>query len=53
MNVFLVFLLITLNILHTFSGVSNIDFEEVNVYWGALSCVNIITQSLKMTRCYI
>ena len=29
----LVSLLLTLNIFHTFSSVSNVDFEQENVYW--------------------
>ena len=36
-----------------FFKVSIVDFEQVNVFWEALSCVNITTQSLKMSRCFI
>ena len=36
------------HISHFFS-VSIVDFDWVNVCWGALSCVNIITQSLGMS----
>ena len=32
-DVFLVFLLVTLNIFHTFSSISIVDFEQVNVSW--------------------
>ena len=35
------------------SSVSIVDFELVNICRGALSCVNIITQSLMMSRCSI
>ena len=34
--VFLVFLLLTMNIFHTFFSVSVVDFEQVNVSW--VSC---------------
>ena len=37
----------------TFLNVSIVDFEQVNVYQGVLSCANIITQILKMNRCFI
>ena len=33
-DVVLVFLLLTLNIFHTFSSVSIADFEQVNISWG-------------------
>ena len=32
-DVVLVFLMLTLNIFHTFFSVSLVDFEEVNVSW--------------------
>ena len=41
------------HISHLFFSVSIVDFEQVNVCRGALSCVNIITQSLKMSKCCI
>ena len=39
-------LLSTLNNFHTCFGVSIVDFAQVNICWGALCCVNVITQSL-------
>ena len=36
-DVVLVFLLLTLNIIHTFSSVSIIEFEQVNVSWEVTS----------------
>ena len=41
------------HILHSIFSVSILDFEWVNVCQGALSCVNIITQSLKISKCCI
>ena len=41
------------HISHLFFSVSIVDFEQVNVCRGALSCVNIITQSLKISKCCI
>ena len=41
----------SLNTFHTFFSVSIVDLEQVIVCQGALSCVNIIIQSLKMGRC--
>ena len=35
-DVVLVFLLLTLNIFHTFSSVSIVDFELVNLSWAVL-----------------
>ena len=35
--VVLVFLLLTLNIFHTFFSVSIVDFEQANVSWNRLS----------------
>ena len=32
-DVILVFLLLTLNIFHTFSSISIVDFERINVSW--------------------
>ena len=37
----LVSLLLTLNIFHTFSSVSNVEFEKVNVYWAVKSVLNV------------
>ena len=36
-----------------FLSASIIDSEQVNVCRGAFLCVNIITQSLDMSRCFI
>ena len=38
---------------HLVFSVSILDVEQVNVCRGALSCVNIITQSLKISKCCI
>ena len=40
-------LLLILNIFIPFSSVSIVALEWVKVLWGAISCVNIITQGLK------
>ena len=37
----------------SFSSVAFVRYEQVNVCHGVLSCVNIITQSIKMSRCFI
>ena len=36
-----------------FPSVSIVHYEQINVWQELLFCVNIITQSLKMTRCFI
>ena len=41
------------HISHFFKIVSTVYFEWVNVCRGILSCVNISTQNLKMSRCFI
>ena len=38
-DVILMFLLLTMNIFHTFSSVSIVDFEQVNVSWD-VTCLN-------------
>ena len=38
-DVVLVFLMLTLNIFQTFSGVSIVDFEQLNVSWGIAALV--------------
>ena len=38
---------------HSIFSVSILDFEWVNVCQGALSGVNIVTQSLKISKCCI
>ena len=45
----LVSLLLTLNILHTFSSVSTVNFGQVNANWGRLS----ITTSLIFHMTYV
>ena len=37
LDVVVVFLLLTLNMFHTFSGVCVVDFEQVNVTWYGCS----------------
>ena len=36
-----------------FSSVAIVHYEQMFVCWGVLNCVNIITQSIKMSRCLI
>ena len=36
-----------------FFSVSIVDFEQENICRGPLSCASIITQSLRMSRCFI
>ena len=38
-DVILVFLMLTLNIFQTFSGVSIVDFERLNVSWGIAALI--------------
>ena len=38
------------HISHLFFSVSIVDFEQVNVCGGAISCVNIVTQGLKIRK---
>ena len=47
------FFIVNVKHVSLFFSVSIVDLEQVNVFQGALSRVNIITQSLKMIRCFI
>ena len=37
----------------SFSSVAIVRYEQINVCRGVFSCVNIITQSIKISRCFI
>ena len=49
----LVSLLLTLNVFTPSSSVAIVHHEHINVYPRVLSCVNIITQSIKISKCFI
>ena len=44
------FLLLTLNIFHTFSGVSIVDFEQGNVNWVSALCIMNVSGQKKNTK---
>ena len=48
-----VFIVNSEDISHLFFSVCTVECEQVNVFQGALSCVNIFTQSLQMSKCCI
>ena len=48
-DVVLMFLLLTLNILYTFSSVSTVDLEQVNVSWNYIALT--LCKTLGITLC--
>ena len=44
-----IFIIITLKIFHTFSVVSIVDFEQVNVSWDHIKCFLVLAEKSFLT----